>query len=170
MEEKMRTHALVLVTAFAAAALVAACGDDNPTPPQTTTTFTAALSSSNEINNDGTSKNLGNAGSGTATFTMTGTHVEFTVSVAGLTGPATASHIHVGSASQNGAIVLPFTIVTGVTSGNLTNGSFDVSSTIPGATISADSLMKLFNNGNAYVNVHTQANPAGEMRGQVTKQ
>jgi len=35
------------------------------------------------------------------------------------------------------------------------------------ANVSLDSLRTLFNNGNAYVNVHTTANPGGEIRDQV---
>jgi hypothetical protein len=33
--------------------------------------------------------------------------------------------------------------------------------------VSLDSLRVLFNNGNAYTNVHTTANPGGEIRDQV---
>lgn len=33
-----------------------------------------------------------------------------------------------------------------------------------------DSLLVLMRNGHAYVNVHTVAQPAGEIRGQVVKQ
>jgi hypothetical protein len=33
--------------------------------------------------------------------------------------------------------------------------------------VSLDSLRVLFNNGNAYVNVHTSVNPGGEIRDQV---
>ena len=35
-------------------------------------------------------------------------------------------------------------------------------------TITFDSLLTLMQTGGAYVNVHTQANPGGEIRGQVT--
>jgi hypothetical protein len=35
--------------------------------------------------------------------------------------------------------------------------------------VSGDSLKVLLNNGNAYVNVHTAAHGAGEIRGQVAK-
>ena len=35
------------------------------------------------------------------------------------------------------------------------------------ANVSLDSLRTLFNNGNAYVNVHTSANQGGEIRDQV---
>jgi len=164
----MRTHALVLVTAFAATALVAACGSDTTEP--SVTRFNAGLATTNERNNDGTPKTINSTATGTAQFTLTGTTLNVVVAVSGLTGPATASHIHVGAANQNGAIVLPFTITSGVTTGTLVNQSFDLSTTIPGATITADSLMKLMTASTGYVNVHTAANPAGEMRGQIVKQ
>ena len=38
------------------------------------------------------------------------------------------------------------------------------------AGMTLDSLLVLMRNGNAYVNVHTRAHPAGEIRGQVVKQ
>jgi CHRD domain-containing protein len=165
----MRTNALVLVTAFAVTAIVAACGSDKPTGPQVTH-FNAGLASVNERNADGTPKTISSNATGSAQFTLTGNTLAVVVAVSGLSGPATASHIHVGASNQNGAVVVPFTIASGVSNGTLVSQSFDLSTTIPGATITADSLMKLMNSGNAYVNVHTAANPAGEMRGQVVKQ
>jgi hypothetical protein len=170
----MRSHALVLVTALAATAVISACGSDKPVGP-TVTTFNAALASTNERNNDGTPKTINSTATGTAVFTLTGNTMNFTITVANLTGAATASHIHVGSANQNGAVVVPFAITTGVTSGTLVTGSFDITTNpasgtgLGTATISGDSLMKLINTGNAYVNVHTAANPAGEMRGQLVR-
>jgi len=87
-------------------------------------------------------------------------------------GPATLSHIHVGSATQNGAVVNGFTINPGVTTGTVTSGTIVLSKLVAGTPpgqISGDSLRVLINNGNGYVNVHTSANPGGEVRGQIVK-
>jgi hypothetical protein len=37
-------------------------------------------------------------------------------------------------------------------------------------TVSGDSLLKLFDAGMVYVNVHTPSNGGGEIRGQITRQ
>jgi hypothetical protein len=38
------------------------------------------------------------------------------------------------------------------------------------ANVSGDSLLVLLNNGNAYVNIHTQNRTGGEIRGQIIRQ
>ena len=48
-----------------------------------------------------------------------------------------------------------------VASGSITNSN--------NLAVSLDSLRVLFNNGNAYVNVHTSLNPGGEIRGQISR-
>lgn len=57
------------------------------------------------------------------------------------------------------------TVQRGVVRGILTNQ--DLVGPLAGRTI-AD-LIREFERGNAYVNVHTNQNPGGEIRGQVTK-
>ena len=73
----------------------------------------------------------------------------------GLTGKATASHIHVGARGRAGAVrvALCGPCRTGA------RGS---------ATVNAKTFNALLAGG-TYVNVHTARNPAGEIRGQVAK-
>lgn len=77
--------------------------------------------------------------------------------VSGLAGPILASHIHQGAAGSNGPILLPATSIT--TIGDQTFIDFE-------GMLTADQQAALVA-GNLYVNVHTQAIPSGEVRGQL---
>ncbi|CAN5820058.1 CHRD domain-containing protein [soil metagenome] len=164
----MRSRIIAGVATLTTFGTFAACGSDSaiavdPTP---TVTYISQLNSANERPNPNAS-----TATGTATYTLKGNTLSFVITVTGLTGPATASHIHVGAASASGGVIVPF--VTGsVQSGNLTAGTIDLTSTISNgtSTITGDSLKVLLNNGNAYTNVHTSANGGGEIRGQIIKQ
>ena len=164
----MKGRVISGIAALSGIAVFAACGSDTTTTvdPTPAVTYTSTLSAANERPNVNAS-----TATGTATYTLKGNTLSFVVTVSGLTGPATASHIHVGAASAAGAVIVPF--VTGsVQSGNVASGTIDLSSTISNgtSTISGDSLKVLLNNGNAYTNVHTAANGGGEIRGQIIKQ
>jgi len=74
------------------------------------------------------------------------------VNTAGITG--TAAHIHEAAPGKNGPVVIPLT----------KNGD---SYTVPAGTKLTDAQMAAFKAGNLYVNVHTAANPGGELRGQL---
>lgn len=79
------------------------------------------------------------------------------VSVTGLSGPVTGIHIHEGGPGVNGGIVIslmPFL------SGNR------VEATLTGMDVSDVNISK-FLSGKFYLNVHTAANPNGEIRGQL---
>ena len=104
---------------------------------------------------------------GTATFELSGTHLRYTLSVKGLSGPATMAHIHVGAAGVSGPPVYSFTVKK-LASGTLAKGSIDLAKEV-GKGVSGDSLKTLLANGGAYVNVHTAAHPGGEIRGQIEK-
>ena len=113
-----------------------------------------------------TPPNLSHA-SGTVTLSITGTELHYMITAGGLSGPATAAHIHVGALGVAGPPVLTFTVKS-VADGMVADDSVDL---MKGAStgVSGDSLRTLLANGNAYVNVHTAKYPGGEIRGQVAK-
>jgi hypothetical protein len=97
----------------------------------------------------------GARGAFTATVTKSGTgaSVAWQLSFSGLTGEAVAAHIHQGATGSAGTVVLALcgpcqSPMSGT--GNLTQAALDA-----------------LEAGNAYVNVHTPTNGAGEIRGQL---
>jgi hypothetical protein len=96
-------------------------------------------------------------GTGRATFTYdTDTkHLTYSITYDGLTGPATAGHIHgPAAAGESAGIVVPFAVPESPISGT--------------ATLTDDQAAALLA-GRLYVNIHTAANKAGEIRGQIVK-
>lgn len=75
----------------------------------------------------------------------------------GLTGPATAAHFHAGESGKNGGVVVP--IFQGAAAKSPFSGSKQLTDAQAAQVMS----------GGWYVNVHTAANKAGEIRGQVVK-
>ena len=99
-------------------------------------------------------KSSAGTGTLTATYDTASKKLSWKGSYSGLTGPATAAHFHAGEPGKNGGVALPIT----------PNASpFEGSATLTD-TQAADLLA-----GKWYVNVHTEANKGGEIRGQVTK-
>jgi CHRD domain len=106
-------------------------------------------------------------GSGTATLTVDGTKLKYSVEIHDLSGPPTAAHIHVGAIGIAGPPVYTFVIKSGSGSGGtISEGTIDLT-TDASAGVSGDSLKVLLSNGKAYVNVHSKNFPGGEIRGQV---
>lgn len=145
------------------AALVACSDDGDEETGPDTETFVASLSGANEhpaIETEMT---------GTATFVSDGTTVEYTITVSNGTDVILA-HIHEGTGSEDGGVVVPLFASQNdpvdVVSGTLIEASFTAAD-IVGSEIDMDSLLVLMGNGAAYVNVHTAANPGGEIRGQL---
>jgi hypothetical protein len=158
----------VLGAAVVLTGIAVSCSDStSPAPP---VIYTATLSAANEIR----TPPVNSTATGLATFSLrSNDSLDFVVTVTGLTGPATLSHIHVGSGTQNGAVVNGFTINSGVSTGTVTSGTIVLSKLVagtPAGQISGDSLRVLINNGNGYVNVHTSAYQGGEVRGQIVRQ
>ena len=97
----------------------------------------------------------GSHGKGTFMGDISHGKLKFTLKFSGLTGPATAAHIHMGSVGKAGPVVVPLC-------GPCTS---PVSKTV---SVSA-SVVKEIEKGAAYVNVHTAKFPNGEIRGQLHK-
>ena len=75
-----------------------------------------------------------------------------------LTGAVAASHIHNGAAGVDGGVAVAL---------NAANGNW-ISGVITGNDLTADLVRSLLR-GENYINVHTAANAAGEVRGQIYK-
>jgi hypothetical protein len=83
----------------------------------------------------------------------------------------TQAHIHQGNSSQNGPIIVPLfnaSTPTGPVSGQIAEGQITPANFVgPLQGMQLDDLISLMQNGQAYVNVHTEQNPQGEIRGTV---
>jgi len=111
-------------------------------------------------------------GSGVVTFEDKGNEIAWTMNLTNMTA-VIASHIHLGDATHVGATSGPVIInlflpngPTATLNGEVAHGSITNANN---ANISLDSLRVLFNNGNAYANVHTSAHTSGEIRDQIHK-
>jgi hypothetical protein len=103
-----------------------------------------------------------------------GTELSYKLIVANLENLHMA-HIHLAPAGTNGGVVVwlypsgpPAALIPGTTNGILAQGvitNANLVGALAGQTL-AD-LIAHFNNGNAYVNVHTTLYPGGEIRGQI---
>ncbi len=161
----MKARLAISALLACAAVTMVACDDDEPTGGGTTPeTFTATLTGAAEVP-PVTTTATGSAGF-TATIGPSTTVVSYSATVTDLSGPASAAHIH-GPADDTTAagVIVPLQIVNGGTSGAIISGSFQSTGN---ANISIDSLLVLLRNGNAYINIHTAANPDGEIRGKIS--
>lgn len=105
--------------------------------------------------------------SGTAQILVFADRVDFQLSATGITA-ITMAHIHSGPPGAAGPIVVTLFLPaspTAAVSALFASGSLNAGN-LPGGVALA-SLKTLLASGNSYVDVHTTANPAGEIRGQV---
>jgi hypothetical protein len=109
---------------------------------------------------------------GMAGFNVIGTDsLSYNVNVTNMQ-KVTASHIHQGKAGTNGPVVVTLfktNSPSATTNGLLSKGTItatNLEGPLKGKQIS--DLISMIKSGNAYVNVHTEANPKGEIRGQLS--
>lgn len=185
----MKRKTLFLMAAvflILAASLMAGCGDEGtttsatkatqaattPAPAGTAATtgrgqneYKAELSGSNE------EVAVSTEAKGEAKFNLSadGNSLTYEVKVEKIKD-ATASHIHIGAKGASGpvAVTLFSGSKNGEFSGTLAQGTItaaDLSGPLAGKTLG--DLIAELSSGKAYVNVHTKANPQGEIRGQI---
>ncbi|WP_027419057.1 CHRD domain-containing protein [Crocinitomix catalasitica] len=97
---------------------------------------------------------------GVGSFSLNEDRDELCINIAvnNLSGPITAAHIHSGAVGVNGDPVV--NVSTGIT-GN------QIMYSVSGAELTTE-LIAMLINGEVYLNIHTDANPGGEIRGQIT--
>jgi hypothetical protein len=143
----------ILFSALAGLVLVSACKKDDEAVP--TMQVSGTLSPTNEVP----------AVTSSAKGTFMGTYapstnvLNYTVTFSGLTGAATAAHLHFGDAKHSGPVTVPFSPASLPTT---TSGTFSGTATLN--AMQADSLKA----GRIYANIHTDANKGGELRANLT--
>ena len=104
---------------------------------------------------------------GSFTISVDGETMAYTLTVPSITA-TTQAHIHAGAASESGPVVVPLFAAEGGSASSIdASGSFGAADL--GGPYAGDlsGFMAALNDGTLYVNVHTEANPAGEIRGQI---
>jgi hypothetical protein len=150
----MNTRSVFLRTATVAALALAlaGCGMMGRGSGSNTETFGATLTGGEEVPPVTTSA----TGTAEATYDRTSNMLNYRVTYSGLSGPATAGHIH-GPAGpgQNAPPVVPF-----ANSGT---------SPITGQVRLTPEQYNQLSSGQWYVNIHTARNAGGEIRGQLRR-
>ncbi len=98
-------------------------------------------------------------GLATVTLSAGDAQVDFTVTASGLSGDATAIHFHMEDPGMAGPIVLDLTDTIVLNS----DGNFRAEGSLPTPAGFAEDLR----DGLIYLNIHTELNPTGEIRGQI---
>lgn len=129
--------------AVASVLALSACGDSD--------TFEATLSGAKEKPTAVTT-----TATGDAKAVIEGTTVTVTGNYSGLSGPATLAHIHGPADVNTAAGVLCALTVPSAAAGTITGT----------CTLTAEQIQNI-RDGLTYVNIHTAANPTGEIRGQL---
>jgi hypothetical protein len=139
----------VAPAAVAVAGLALATASAQPAPKK----FAAVLNVGQEM---GVAKGTSRGASGTFSAGLTVTHLTWKLTFKGLSGAATAAHIHGPAArGQSAGVLVPL--------------CGPCTSPATGSVTLKASVVKDLLAGKAYVNVHTAKNPNGEIRGQITR-
>jgi hypothetical protein len=144
-EATMNRSITTLAVVFAAGTILAGAARAETVP------FAATLNGASEV----PAKTTDGKGAATASLDTTSKILTYSVEYSALTGPATAAHFHgPAEAGANAGVVVKFDMPA---------------SPIKGTATLTDAQMADLMAGKWYANVHTAANPGGEIRGQMIK-
>jgi hypothetical protein len=149
-----RASALLAITALLAAPAAVFAAEP----------FAAELTAEAEVPAPTVPDGYAGSGSATATISDDASSIDYEVTFEGLTGPPVASHIHWGAVGEAGPIILPLEHGDSPFSGTLTEADFTPAEGGPQTFAEA---LDAIRDGNTYVNIHTEANGPGEIRGQL---
>lgn len=111
----------------------------------------------------------GYAGAGSASVVISDdeSQIEVELTFDGLTGAPSGSHIHYGAEGAAGPVIFPLDHTGGSPiNQTLTEADFTAPDPGQGPQTYAEALAAI-RDGMTYINVHTEANPPGEIRGQI---
>jgi hypothetical protein len=136
------------------------CDDDDDNNDDRTTFGVASMTGANEVPPNASTAQ------GSASFDLAGGTVTYSIQLQNIT-EVTAAHIHLGAAGANGPVVVALFTgpTTGPVSGLLVQSTFSAADVASGTSF--ESLIEQMRNRGAYVNVHSNAFPDGEIRGQI---
>jgi hypothetical protein len=148
----MKSIRLIVLAAFVAL-LVVACG---PLTDAIPVTVSSELAGENEV------PPVATAAAGQVTATLTGTTLVVEGSFTGLMSDLreiqeAAAHVHRAPAGENGPIVQGLTVEPGDGRAGTITGTLELGAELVAAFLA----------GELYVNIHTDGNPAGELRAQL---
>ncbi len=101
----------------------------------------------------------GASGEATLDFDAETNGLTGSITTSDLSGPPQAAHIHEGALGETGPVLIPF-VEDGTGTGFV----------LPTDTVLNEEQVTLLRNGELYVNVHTELNGSGEIRGQIVEQ
>ncbi len=131
------------------------------TPANAQTGFGTALNTLQEIPAPIIPAGLNPTGTGWFALNIARTELSFHITVTGLSGPISAAHFHEGLFGVAGPPIRGFTAAE--IAGNTISGVWTGADAAP---LTPERVSQLVN-GDIYVNIHTDLNPPGEIRGQV---
>jgi hypothetical protein len=140
---------VALIAALSMLAIGSVASSKTPRPVK----FTAALNVGQEKPHP---KGTKVGASGRFTATLSGVTLTWKLTWKHLSGPVTASHIHIGKRGVAGGILVTLCPPS-------------CTSPVTGTSVLTASIIADMKARKTYVNVHTALNPGGEIRGQVTR-